>query len=423
MNESKSSPSHLKNDLSPKDMRTMILHYLRETGMIHSAFCYEHEAGIKWDNETHSGKLLSLVEKGFVMENLERESREMFSKMNKEVLQTSHRGKAKTKTRLMVHEESEILKKGFNLKEYISSKIQYELNKLKENNAQTGTRNSRSTFSSQFSGMKDDLPSHSTSYHNNLAISTTQSNRAKTIKNNYNIANSDIQGLPHTAFITTDFSKKDINANKNRKMRNSFANPSHPNSKQSTQKVLNLNPNSKSQNQIDFNNYNSKFSFANPQIGKSRNNSKDLTRLSKTLNESFHYSQNKSWMKEFQPLTMNSSNDNFNKNNNGIPNNISTFDMITSDSAFLKKSEVTGFTCHRFFDYKNYLLSFDLKFRKLALMKIDGQLNGFEGGGQNNTKPVIFKICEGLRKKAPQFVFDSFLIFYSVNEFIVFDYK
>ena len=50
------------------DIRSLVMQYLKESQMIHSAFCFKHEAKIEADNFMSRDRLINLVEKGLNFE-------------------------------------------------------------------------------------------------------------------------------------------------------------------------------------------------------------------------------------------------------------------------------------------------------------------------------------------------------------------
>ena len=125
--------------LSSKEINTMVLHFLRETGMIHSSFCFEHEAMVNWNRQLTPGRLQSLVEKGYILEKLEEETRNAFKKKNKDIFLYSKR--RKTRTRSMAKEDKKPKEEVLDLKNYISSRIQIELLNIKEQSKQEKKKN------------------------------------------------------------------------------------------------------------------------------------------------------------------------------------------------------------------------------------------------------------------------------------------
>ena len=121
------TPSHSK-EIRQNDLNFLILNYLRETNMNHTAFCFKHEAQITRKAKLKEGKLFSLVKKGFILENLEKESQQVLTKLDKQVrdFAASNRDQRHSMSR----QEEETLKRELSLKQYISTKISSELNKM-----------------------------------------------------------------------------------------------------------------------------------------------------------------------------------------------------------------------------------------------------------------------------------------------------
>jgi hypothetical protein len=124
-------PEHpIENALLANQMNKLILHFLRETGKIHSAFTFKHESSVNYDGNLKPGRLQSLIEKGIVMEALENESRKAFKLQNKDVL--LYKKKRNSRTRALLKLQGDGTDDVFDLKNYISSRIQLELKNLKK---------------------------------------------------------------------------------------------------------------------------------------------------------------------------------------------------------------------------------------------------------------------------------------------------
>ena len=94
-----------------------------------------------------------------------------------------------------------------------------------------------------------------------------------------------------------------------------------------------------------------------------------------------------------------------------------------TDSAFFNKNDGEGFICFSFRVFEKYLLSFDVKNRKMVVMDMGSKSQDTRENFSFKNHPAIYKISNGLRTKKHKLIFDSFLIFYSPQEFLVFDYK
>ena len=161
-----------------------------------------------------------------------------------------------------------------------------------------------------------------------------------------------------------------------------------------------------SQSQIDFDKYNSKFSFAPIEEAQKL---KDF--MFKTHQGRFNHTRSKSLAYSFDGTS------------DKQANNLTSFDTLANlETSFFQKTETSGFRCPDFRSHKHFLMSCDSGFRKLAILNMDRRLRGLEEGS-GSTRPQVFKISEELRSKSPRIVFDSFAIFYTQNEFIVFDYQ
>ena len=251
-------------------------------------------------------------------------------------------------------------------------------------------RNSRTTFSSSFSGTRDDFLPLSGYEHSLRGLPDKQEEKIN---------------LPNIAFRTGNFTKKkaknDINSNKLSTL------TKQPRRSQKNMKNNSMNIKKQiSQSQIDFDKYNSKFSFAPP--GESQK-LKDF--MFKTHQDRYNHSRSKSLAYSFDGTSDKQS------------NNLTSFDTLANlETTFFQKTEAVGFRCQDFKSHKHFLLSFDSGFRKVAILNMDRRLRGLEEESAS-TRPQVFKISEELRSKSPRIVFDSFAIFYTQNEFIVFDYQ
>ena len=264
------TPSYSK-EILPKSMKSLVLSYLEETGMQHTAFCYKHEAQVIMNQKIETGKLLSLVQKGFMLENLEKESQQVVNKLNKQVI--NYANSAKDQRQSFSREEQEdTLKKEISLKHYISSKINSELNRMMEGSL-SGMRNSRTTFSSSFSNGRDDILSIP-KYHEHNRLTSNPQNE-----------------LPDIAFRTGNFNKKTFSKkiNKSTLCKQPRLKKNYRNSSSNLNKQL-------SQSQIDFDKYNSKFSFA-PPLNEDIKKMKDF--MFKTHRGKFHHAKSKSFAYSF----------------------------------------------------------------------------------------------------------------------------
>lgn len=114
--------------LTKPELNTLILHFLRETGMIHSSFAFETEASAKWNPKLTVGRLQSLLEKGRIMEQLEHESLLAFKRENKDALAFS---KKKTRTRQNAKDDAKKVEV-LNLKKFVTAQIKHELQNIKK---------------------------------------------------------------------------------------------------------------------------------------------------------------------------------------------------------------------------------------------------------------------------------------------------
>lgn len=383
-----------KRDLHPKDIACMVHQYLYETNMKHSAFCFRHEAKITRQANLEPNKLVSLLKKGFLLENLEKGSEEMLHRLDKQV--RNYTSSSRKHSRSMSLEDDETLKREVSLKQYISGKIQSELNKLMEGSL-SSMRHSRTTFSSSFSGNKDDLLPASPSYHDNvLASLSDQPNPKKPAKSRTNN-----RGMPEIAFRTGNFSKK--------KMLVTVADEMDSFAKQRKKRLsANVSGDFKkqlSQSKIEFGQYNSKFSFAQ---------TPDKAKLQKFM---FKTQQQKLSREDKTAYSFDGTSD-------AAAPNLTSFDALANmETSFFQKVDSHSFRCHEFRSHKHFLLCFDASFKKAAVLNMDLRLQGLGEGSVSSNRPLIFKISEELRGKHPRIVFDHFAIFYTQNEFIVFDYQ
>ena len=374
--------SHSK-EIKEKEVNLLVLKYLEERGMRHSAFCFKHEAEIARKAQVKEGKLFSLVKKGLILEDLEKESQEVLRKLDKEV-----RDYAVLNGGESVSREEETLKKEISLKEYISTKISWELNRMMEGSL-SNMRNSRTTFSSCFSGARDDLLPMSVGFHEPSLRRLEDKEEGQ-------------MNLPDIAFRTGNFTKK-----KAKDIRNKCTLTKQPRRSQKQMKNSSMNIKKQmSQSQIDFDKYNSKFSFAPIEEAQKL---KDF--MFKTHQGRFNHTRSKSLAYSFDGTS------------DKQANNLTSFDTLANlETSFFQKTETSGFRCQDFRSHKHFLMSCDSGFRKLAILNMDRRLRGLEEGS-GSTRPQVFKISEELRSKSPRIVFDSFAIFYTQNEFIVFDYQ
>lgn len=389
-------------DLKADQINQMILQYLYDSEMPHTAFCFKHEANIKKPHNLESNQLLTLLRKGFFLMGLEQETNQVVSRLDKQVRSytESHRRQAQS----MDADEQNTLKRELNLKQYISNKIQSELDKLMQCSL-ISMKDSRTTFSSAFSQQTESPIPLSMGFHEHpMGRMRSQSNQSIP----QNLLKNNSSNMPGIAFRTGNFSKKKMGGNpqSNRQL--------IPQSSQHLKKLSeNKSGNVKkqlSQSQIDMSKYNSKFSFAPSKEEGKMDKMKGF--IFKTHHGGFGHGRSKSLAYSFDGTSENP------------PTNLTSFDMLANlETSFFQKSDSHGFVCHQFNGFKHFLMCFDKGFRRLALLNMDPRLRGLGEANSLSTRPQVFRITEELRGKSPRIVFDSFAIFYTKNEFIVFDYQ
>lgn len=121
---------------SPNNIKSLILQYLRETGMQHSAFCFTHEAKVCGDKYMTQGRLLGLVEKGILFEQREKETDSNPSpglpiSLNRSFRQFKKKSKLNPKF-ASIHES---MTQQMSLEELISSQVQLQLKRLRVGNS------------------------------------------------------------------------------------------------------------------------------------------------------------------------------------------------------------------------------------------------------------------------------------------------
>jgi hypothetical protein len=305
----------------------------------------------------------------------------------------------------MDSQEQNTLKRELNLKQYISNKIQSELDKLMGCSL-VSMKDSRTTFSSAFSQRREDnhLPISLNFHEDSMNRGRTQSNQSMP----QNIMKSNQSGVPDIAFRTGNFNKKKMSMGvpSDRQM---ITQKNKRRSKMGDDVEVDMKK-KLSQSQIDFGKYNSKFSFAPSNEEDKMDKMKGF--MFKTHHGGFGHSRSKSLAYSFDGTTEK-------------PNaNLTSFDMLANlETSFFQKSNSQNFLCHEFRNHKHFLLCFDKGFRKLALLNMDLRLRGLGEANNPSTRPQVFKISEELRQKNPRILFDEYAIFYTKNEFIVFDYQ
>jgi hypothetical protein len=367
--------------------------------MNHTAFCFKHEAQLPRISNLATNRLVSLLNKGFLLENLEKESQNMLSRLDKQVKE--YTSSSLRQNRSMSRDEEDTLKREISLKQYISGKIQSELDKLMEGSL-NNMRQSTTTFSSTFSNTREDNIPLSMSFHEhsmNRLTSNSIPNKPEVVLGHEGKTN-----IPDIAFRTGNFNKKS-HAKVSNELQTITKHKRHKhhlsaNIPENLKKQL-------SQSQIDFDKYNSKFSFA-----QSKEEAKMKNFMFKTHHGRFSHNKSKSLAYSFDGTSE--------KKNN----NLTSFDTLANmETNFFQKTESHGFRCHEFKSFKHFLISFDKNFKKVSLLNMDRRLRGLGEGNTTNNRPKVFKISEELRSKNPRIVFDNFAIFYTKNEFIVFDYQ
>jgi hypothetical protein len=389
--------SESQKSLSPKDINNMVQQYLISNKMLHTAFCFKHEAKLPRTSNLPPNKLVSLLNKGFLLENLENESKEMLNRLDKQV--KDYTSTSLRQNRSLSRDEEDTLKREISLKQYISGKIQSELDKLMEGSL-SSMRQSRTTFSSAFSNTREDSMPLSMSFHehsmNRMGGGSGQ-NKQEVVLGHQGKTN-----IPEIAFRTGNFNKKS-HAKMTKELQSTHKRHQQKLSAHIPEEIKKQ----LSQSQIDIDKYNSKFSFAQSGEDKKMKNF-----MFKTHHGRFSHNKSKSLAYSFDGTS------------DKPPNNLTSFDTLANmETVFFHQSDSHGYRCHEFKSYKHHLLSFDKNFKKVALLNMDRRLRGLGEGNTTGHRPKVFKISEELRSKNPRIVFDNYAIFFTQNEFIVFDYQ
>ena len=412
--------------LSLNEMNTMILHFLRETGMLHSSFSFEHEAKAQWDRQLTVGRLQSLVEKGLVMEELERKSLEEFKRKNKDVLNFNKKRKSRIRNSTKEDEREEVL----NLKNYVSSQLQKELQNLKKKDQEKKTKSKKEeppkaamavsesvipikTFIEQTASdpMKQNVPFRSTKELMSRPIMFSQ------------------ELISENIIKTETGSLKDIgihlqnNALGNKTGLGYFPVPS---ANADNEEAFVGKGNNKSMELGSEQNLNVGEDRPFQEYDPLRRVPPRVIADSKKVTEIRNVKQttenaedgNKAIDDLFQPIRKQQ------KSSDPMSEKHNILDLLAdSNSEYFKKNRTEGFICHGFKIYKQYLMSYDMKFRKLVVMDMTRKANDAEDCTLEQNSPVIYKIGDVFRTKKHQIVFDSNIIFFNSTEFLAFEYK
>lgn len=384
-----------------EEITNLIFQFLRETNMLHTAFCYKHEAKITNEEKMQPLRLMNLIEKGFIMEKLEQESRNDFIKSNKDRADNFNQIKSKLKSQSEIFTGT--LSNKINLKKYIDNILQEELNKvlherlngsfenLAMNDDDTIERNKikklrNETIRFKSFSSKNTRRNSSIAFKNeNVVNENSINNKTQQVTNPFIRSNSIQTDVvdPHTQLgkldlteIKSEQSSKNFNLHKNQ----------DPNQDQKKELFL---------NELSMNKaFTPNHSFEIPKGADATFNS-----LNKILIDSNSAGKN-SLQKKSQ------------KNNDS-----------KRDSILFEETEDSGFNFYSYLEYQNYILGFDESFKKIALIEISKDQLQSDQDGTPAFKQKIFQISYLLKKKELRYIMGDMLVFYSPQEFIVFDYK
>lgn len=450
-----------------KNIKSLILQYLQETGMQHSAFCFGHEATVTVDKYMTSGRLLSLVEKGIRAEQREKESTgklAQFSNLPISVNRSIKQFKKKPKISQKFSSTYETLSNKMSLEELISSQVQFQLQKFKLGG-----------------------PSE-TSIHSQNQSLNSPTDKAPPIKmhprRKKNMTYSGFSQLQKEIKPIIKRGKKSVNRSGNKKrIKNSKKRVSMNQSQQEPKSIL------KNSSRRKFNFAEDSSSFANQkQNPKSRKSitirdikslncseikqtttekitssklyetehtikltdevetpsKKDINFLShrkdseQVLNEGFSFGGSE---KETQETSTpkkprQSSNRRFEAGtssllsrsmyDNGFGNStrelgLSSGEIINLANYFYRDSG-KNFEPYEFRSYENFVIVFDKYLKQICLFNVPLDSAKQEKSLMTSTLS-FFSLTESFSKKSPFFTMNKNLIFYTASQFIAFDYR
>lgn len=382
-----------------KQIQALILQFLRESNMTHTAFCYKHEANVISEDKMGPMRLLNLVDKGLIMEKLEQDSQNEFMKSNKDMMDKWQKPRPKLRS------QSELYPKktgdNLNLKNYIDNILQDELNKIL--NKRLGGSFESSALTNEEIVEKKKLINlrNETVQFNSLSSNNMKQKESQPINNENNINKNNMSNLfVRTTSIQTELIGEKIQSDKLN------ITEIKSDSSQNLNLHLKLDSNSNRDRNIILNELNLNKGF--------------------TPNHSFEIPKaGEEVLNSVNQILIDSNSRGRNSLHKQLNHDHKSQDKITSkkNSNLFEGTENSEFKFSSYLEHQNYILGFDDNFTKVALIQIfkDDLENNKEGTPSFTQK--IFKISELIKKKELVFEMNEFLVFYSSQEFMQFDYK
>ena len=445
-----------------KDIKSLILQYLQETGMKHSAFCFGHEANVAVDKYMTQGRLLNLVEKGIEMEQKEKESEKTHSSaLPITTNRSSKQFKKKAKGSQKYASTHGKISQQLSLEELISSQVQLELQKLRlnppsENSIMSQTlsnyspkevvgskvhprRKKNLTYSNfgqvanEVVGMKRkakgrrpkikgsrrrmEVPKKGKSpVAQREPKSILKSSNAR--NSNFSMNSSNPSDLPKTKKSITIKDIKSLNCSEIKQTSKERISSSR---RYETQRTINLTDEVETTNKKkeDFlsakkeqeTQFNEGFSFGGSEKEEEVKTPKKSIHSSHRKTNSYHRPEHMSRSMFSNTLT-----------SVRRASSTSSEECITSAKYFFRDSG-SVFEPYEFRAFENHVVVFDRFFKKLCVFDIPRFSNRGVGRGKVTGELAFFSLTESFSKKSPFFTLNKNLVFYTATQFIAFDYK
>jgi hypothetical protein len=455
-----------------KNIKSLILQYLKENAMPHSAFCFGHEANVSVDKYMTSGRLLNLVEKGIQMEQREKNSSEKqmhYSALPITVNRSSKQFKKKAKLSQKYSSTYETMSNQLSLEDFISSQVQFQLQQFKmgapsessitsinksnppmlETNTQkkmhprrkknmtcsgfsqikkelkpirkkgkksmikgiirTKAKNSKQRFSENPNQNPKSILKNSSRRKSNFAEDTGSFTTSYNPKSKKSITIRDIKSLNCSEIKETNTQK--ITSSKRYETEHTIklTDEAHPAHSLSQRDVKNSFLSiRKDSGQI----FNEGFSFG----GSEKEAEISQTPKKKKTQKSKRNSVRKSGLLSTSMY------------DNGFPSiprgtGHSSEEIINSSKYFYNDSGLE-FEPYEFRSHENYVIVFDKYLKKICMFNVPQYLEESNRREMDiSSTPMFFSLTETFSKRSPFFTMGRNLIFYTASQFVAFDYK